>query len=82
MSHEERYGTLVWNALVAIFNQPDTPDDGWITVGEVAKEAKITKPTASKYLNKLLSMGNAKRVCIGKGKASVAAFRPEWGRGE
>lgn len=79
MSHEERYGTLVWNALVLAFNDESTPDDGWITVGEVAAIAQITKPTAAKYLNKLLEMGNAKRVCVGRGRALVTAFRPKWG---
>jgi len=79
MSHEERYGTLVWQALVAVFNAPTTPDDGWITIGQVAKEAKVTKPTAAKYLAKLLIMGEAKRVCIGEGKALVVAYRPQWG---
>lgn len=80
MSHEERYGTLVWQALVKIFNDDQTPDDGWITIGEVAKEAQITKPTAAKYLNKLVGMGNAKRVSVGKGKALITAFRPQWGQ--
>jgi len=80
MSHEERYGTLVWNALVAIFNAPTRPDDGWITIGQVAKHAKVTKPTAAKYLNRLLEMGEAKRVCVGEGKSLVVAFRPQWGK--
>ena len=78
MSHEERYGTLVWQALVAIFNHSDTPDDGWITVGQVAKMAQITKPTAAKYLNRLREMGEAKRVCVGEGKGQVMAYRPLW----
>lgn len=78
MSHEERYGTLVWNALVVVFNSPDTPDDGWITVGDVAKQADVTKPTAAKYLNKLIAMGQAKRVCVGSGRSLVIGYRPQW----
>ena len=79
MSHEERYGTLVWNALVEAFNSPFTLDEAWITVGEVANIARITKPTAAKYLNRLIAMNNAKRVCVGKGKAMVYGYRPQWG---
>ena len=78
MSHEERYGTLVWQALTALFNRADTPDDGWITVGQVAKMAQITKPTAAKYLAKLQKMGEAKRVCVGEGKGLVIGYRPLW----
>jgi hypothetical protein len=78
MSHEERYGTMVWNALSEVFNAPDTPDDGWITVGQVADKAQIAKPTAAKYLNKLVILGEAKRVCVGAGKSLVVGYRPNW----
>jgi len=79
MSHEERYGTIVWNALSEVFNLEKTGDEAWITVGEVASHAKITKPTAVKYLNKLVDMGHAKRITVGSGKSMLKAFRPAWG---
>jgi len=78
MSHEERYGTLVWDALVALFNAPETEDDEWITIGEVASKAEVSRPTAKKYLEELIRKGNAKRVTIGARKEKIMAYRPEW----
>jgi len=65
MSTKQRYGDAVWNALVAVFNDPNTPDDAYVSVGEVAIKAGVSRPTAKKYLEELRGMGNAKRVCVG-----------------
>lgn len=56
MSTTERYGTAVWNAICKL---EDADESGWFyaTVGEVAAEAGVTKPTAAKYLAKLYDMG-------------------------
>lgn len=53
MSSEERYGTIVWQACVALAKKTSL---GYrvITVGEVAKEADVSRVTARKYLLKLV----------------------------
>ena len=79
MSHKERYGTLVWDALSKAFNHPDTRDDQWIGVGEIASTAGISKATAQKYLDALCKMGHAKSVSMGYGRNIVKAYRPQWG---
>lgn len=58
MSTKERYGTAVWQALVAL---DESDGYGWAyqTVGEVAVEAGVSSPTARKYLDELCEMGNA-----------------------
>jgi len=75
MSTKERYGTAVWLALVELFMEPTTSDEAWITVGEVARRAGCSNPTAKKYLDELRDKGNAKRIMVG---ATLVAYRPEW----
>lgn len=80
MSTKERYGTIVWDALALIFNSSVTPDDGWVSVGEVARVAKVSKPTAKKYLDMLVEMDTAKRATITLSNSTVSGYRPQWGQ--
>lgn len=66
MSLEERFGTLVWKALVKNSNDFAGVYVQWATVGEVATDAKVSRATAKKYLEKLVEMGNAKSMKFGK----------------
>ena len=71
MSTTERYGTAVWDAIVKM---EASDESGWFyaTVGEVAAEAGVTKPTAAKYLNKLYEMG---RVTFFKTRNGARYYR-------
>jgi len=79
VSTTERYGNAVWLALTEIFNAPETKDDEWITIGEVAERAGVSRPTAKKYLELLKTAGHAKRVCLGKRRDLIMGYRPQWG---
>ncbi len=50
MSTKERFGSLVWDAVCQI-SQSSTP---FMTVGEVAAAAQVSRPTAKKYLDALV----------------------------
>lgn len=78
MTSTERFGNAVWDALVALFNAPETEDDEWITIGEVASKAGVSRPTAKKYLELLIKSNNAKRISIGARKEKIMAYRPQW----
>ena len=54
MSTKERFGSLVWAAIVQI-SQSSTP---FMTVGEVAELAQVSRPTAKKYMAQLLETGH------------------------
>lgn len=72
MSTKERFGTLVWDALAVMLTDPDRADNEWFGVGEVAKQADVSKVTARKYLEQLEEMGNVKSVRVG----SAVGYRP------
>jgi predicted ArsR family transcriptional regulator len=68
MSTKQRYGTAVWEAINRICDNVV----GYHSIGEVAKEAGVTKPTAKKYLEILVENGDievidtsARRFCKG-----------------
>jgi len=54
MSTKERYGSDVWRAVVQI-SKTSTP---FMTVGEVAGIAGVSRPTAKKYLKLLVDDGH------------------------
>lgn len=62
MSTKERYGTEVWNALCRLHINPGPEQWGWHSVGEVAKEAGVSRATAKKYLQLLVFQGDASSV--------------------
>lgn len=70
MSTKERYGTEVWNALIAL--EDALPHDawGWHSVGEVAEKAGVSRGTARKYLNALYEMQKVRSI----GRAKTGYF--------
>lgn len=66
MSTLERYGNEVWEGLNKTTRVYADVYVQWATVGEVAKAAGVTRPTAKKYLDKLVKMGKAKAMKFGK----------------
>ena len=72
MSTKERYGSEVWRALSHVTRFYAHDHIIWATVGEVAKEAGVSKPTAAKYLNALVEMGSAVDMEFG----SRRGYRP------
>lgn len=52
MSTVERFGGAVWRGVVSLV-EADESGWGYMTVGEVAEEAEVSKPTAKKYLDML-----------------------------
>lgn len=72
MSTKERYGTYVYEALIAQTRFYAWGVDVWATVGEVAKVARVSRNTAKKYLEELVSMGHAKKMQFG----SRVGYRP------
>lgn len=72
MSANERYGTYVWEALVAQTRFYDFGVDIWATVGEIATVARVSRATAKKYLDILVKNGHAKEMKFG----SRSGYRP------
>lgn len=75
MSTTERYGTAIWDAIVKMEQEDES---GWFyaTVGEVAERAGVSKPTASKYLDKLYQMG---KVTFFKTRNNARYYRTRLG---
>lgn len=66
MSTAQRYGEMVWNALVALSDKPTSEvTPRYYAVGEVAELAGVSKPTAKKYLTQLINMKEALGVDTG-----------------
>lgn len=65
MSTKQRYGNAVWDALCALSNEWSPRIHTFVTVGEVAKKAGVTKPTAYKYLSALYETGHASKMKMG-----------------
>jgi response regulator of citrate/malate metabolism len=66
MSTNERYGTAVWQGLLASTITLANVYVQWATVGEVASASGVSRATAKKYLDKLVAMGQAKTMKFGK----------------
>jgi Mn-dependent DtxR family transcriptional regulator len=62
MSTKERYGTAVWDAIVALHMALSDDAWGWHRVGEIAKKAGVSRPTARKYLEGLYEMGHVRVI--------------------
>lgn len=73
MSTKERYGSEVWKALCHITRFYAHDNVIWATIGEVAKEAGVSKPTAKKYLIELVEMG----IAIDMEFGSRRGYRPD-----
>lgn len=57
MSTKERYGSAVWSAVQELSFLVEARMYCLLTVGEVAKKAGVSKPTAKKYLDLLAKEG-------------------------
>lgn len=66
MSTTERYGTEVWRALKECTLVYANVYVQWATVGEVAEKAGVSRGTAKKYLDALISTNHAKSMKFGK----------------
>lgn len=77
MSTKQRYGSAVWKALAHITRHYAHDNIIWATVGEVSKQAGVSKPTAKKYLTTLVEMGSAVDMEFGTRKG----YRPAPGGG-
>lgn len=62
MSTKERYGTAVWEALVAIHEELKEGDWGWHSAGQVARRAGVSTTTARKYLDLMYEMGKVRSI--------------------
>jgi len=62
MSTKERYGTAVWNALIACEANRKDGEWGWVSVGEVMEEAGVSRGTARKYLEILRNSTHIRRI--------------------
>jgi response regulator of citrate/malate metabolism len=65
MSTKERYGTAIYEALGEHTYQLADMYIQWATIGEVAKRAGVSRPTAKKYLDLLVEMGRVKSMKFG-----------------
>lgn len=62
MSTKERYGTAVWEALVALEDGLAHDAWGWHSAGDVAEKAGVSRTTAKKYLDMMYKMGNVRSI--------------------
>ncbi len=62
MSTTERYGTLVWEALLRLHARVSAGVWEWHSVGEISIEAGVSRPTTRKYLMMLSEMGNVRVI--------------------
>lgn len=65
MSLKERFGTEVWEALQKNTRVYADVYVQWASVGEVAKDARVSRATAKKYLEMLVREGYAKSMKFG-----------------
>lgn len=54
---QQRNGNRVWEAALDVSEGMSDTWDGWMTVGEIARQAGVSKPTAAKYLEKAHEAG-------------------------
>lgn len=57
MSTKERYGTAVWDAVLAHCLADKNTVGRLMSVGDVARWAKVSRGTAKKYLMELVRLG-------------------------
>lgn len=65
VSTNERYGTAVWNGLLASTLTLANVYVQWASVGEVAIAGGVSRGTAKKYLELLVEKGAAKKMKFG-----------------
>jgi hypothetical protein len=72
LSAKERFGTYVWEALVACCEHYSDNPMHFASVGEVAFHARVSRATAKKYLDMLIASEDVISVGVGKRKG----YRP------
>lgn len=77
MSTKERYGTAVWEAIADLTQHDVGFSHVWVSAGEVAKKAGVSRNTAKKYLCALWEMGDVNCAVID----GVTGFRAKVVRG-
>jgi hypothetical protein len=63
MSTKERYGTIVWDAVCHLARNYGPV----MSIGEVAATAKVSYPTAKKYLEALVTLGHVDLYVLSHG---------------
>ena len=66
MSTKERYGNVVWDAIVRNSSESGGPFGRLMTVGQVARWSGVSVPTAKKYLTLLVEIGAISSFPVGK----------------
>ena len=66
MSTRERYGNVVWDAIVRNSSSSGGPSGRLMTVGQVARWSGVSTPTAKKYLTLLVEIGAILSFPVGK----------------
>lgn len=77
MSTEERYGTEVWDAVCELSHFVERGIYCFVTIGEVAQQAGVSRGTAKKYLEKARNQGHLSRVTLGKSYGYRLLFQSE-----
>lgn len=67
MSTKERYGNEVWRAVQCFAMEWQNGGPLFRTVGEVAREAGVSRGTAKKYLDILVDAGHVSFATTGRG---------------
>jgi len=76
MSTNERYGTVVWEAITKLDQECQMSGSSyWHTVKDVAKQGRVSVPTARKYLRILVTHGHV--ATIGNNKTAFYALVKE-----
>lgn len=65
MSTKQRYAELVWRAVEEIFYEGTPGRFEYLSVGEVAKKAGVSKPTVAKYLKEFHEAGYMDALKVG-----------------
>ena len=65
MSTKERYGTIVWDALVEIASDAIVGYDVWASASAVGEKGGVSAMTARKYLDMLVETGHAECISFG-----------------
>jgi len=58
---ELKHGNAVWDAACHLLAGEDVFDGVWVTAGEVARQANVSKNTARKYLDAAVEVGRCHR---------------------
>ena len=72
MSTKQRYSELVWRGVETQAREVERGLFSFVSVGEVARAAGVSRPTAAKYLDAFADAGFMARMQIG----DMSFYRP------